>query len=137
MARSLTARIRRAGIASLAVAAVCGVSAAAASAQDLPDPTRPPVLPGAPASVAAESGPVLQSILMSPQRQLAIISGQSVPLHGKYGDLTLIRMSETEVVLSNGKEQQVLKLFPEFEKKPGQTKAKGHAGSKKNDAVRP
>ena len=63
------------------------------------------------------SGPVLQSILISPKRHLAIISGQTVALYGKYGDQTLIKMSETEVVLRNGKELQTLKLFPDFDKK--------------------
>lgn len=116
---------------------LCG----AALAQGLPDPTRPPAILSAPASMPtggpADSGPVLQSILRSPQRQVAIISGQTVPLHGKFGEQTLIRMTETEVVLSNGKQQQTLKLFPDFEKKSSPNRAKGDAGSAKTEATRP
>lgn len=87
-------------------------------AQTLSDPTRPPTVAGEPsASTAIFTGPVLQSILIAPKRQLAIISGQTVALNGKYGEQTLIKVSETEVVLRNGKELQTLKLFPDLDKK--------------------
>jgi MSHA biogenesis protein MshK len=56
-------------------------------------------------------------VLIAPNRHVAIISGQTVALNGKYGEQTLIKMSETEVVLRNGKELQTLKLFPDFDKK--------------------
>lgn len=89
-----------------------------ALAQSLPDPTRPPALliqtSNDPETV---SGPVLQAILIAPNRHVAIISGQTVELNGKYGDQTLVRISETEVVLRNGNELLTLKLFPDFEKK--------------------
>jgi MSHA biogenesis protein MshK len=89
-----------------------------ALAQELPDPTRPVLIPAqANAGKESVSGPVLQSILIAPNRRVAIISGQTVALNGKYGDQTLIRMTETEVVLRNGKELQTLKLFPDVEKK--------------------
>lgn len=89
-----------------------------ASAQSLPDPTRPPTLLIQPSTdLEAASGPVLQSVMIAPHRQVAIISGQTVELNGKYGDQTLVRISETEVVLRNGKELLTLKLFPDFEKK--------------------
>lgn len=89
-----------------------------ALAQSLPDPTRPPtVLIQKTNDLEAVAGPVLQSILIAPQRHVAIISGQTVELNGKYGDQTLVRISETEVVLRNGKELLTLKLFPDFEKK--------------------
>jgi MSHA biogenesis protein MshK len=87
-------------------------------AQTLLDPTRPSML-ASESSINADNfnGPVLQSILIAPNRRVAIISGQAVTLNGKYGEQTLIKMSETEVVLRNGKELQTLKLFPDFDKK--------------------
>ena len=96
-----------------------------AMAQSLADPTRPPQLV-MPESAAEQTlaGPVLQSILIAPQRRVAIISGQTVELNGKYGELTLIRMSETEVVLrnpQNPKETQTLKLFPGVDKRMSPT----------------
>ena len=96
----------------------CAMLSSVAVAQTLLDPTRPPattIEPSGNAEIFA--GPVLQSILIAPKRHLAIISGQTVALNGKYGDQTLIKMSETEVVLRNGKELQTLKLFPDFNKK--------------------
>jgi MSHA biogenesis protein MshK len=88
------------------------------SAQTLSDPTRPPSMLMEPSTTnEVIAGPVLQSILIAPGRHVAIISGQTVTLNGKYGDQTVIKMSETEVVLRNGKELQTLKLFPDFEKK--------------------
>lgn len=91
---------------------------AALMAQTLADPTRPPNMVMEPSTNAEIfTGPVLQSVLISPNRRVAIISGQTVALNGKYGEQTLIKVTETEVVLSNGKELQTLKLFPDFDKK--------------------
>lgn len=103
----------------------CGASV---GAQSLPDPTRPAVPWGdtetgaeSGAQVESYSGPILQSILISPERKLAIISGQTVVLNGRYGDQTLIKITETEVILSKGsgkaKQLQTLKLFPDLVKK--------------------
>ncbi|MBI3284294.1 MAG: MSHA biogenesis protein MshK [Burkholderiales bacterium] len=109
---------------------------AAAQAQDLPDPTRPPPALTATERAAAPAGPVLQSVLIAPDRRVAIISGQAVALQGKYGDQTLVRISETEVVLSKGRERQTLKLFPDFEKKSSPLKGRT-PGSSKTGATRP
>ena len=104
-----------------AVALAMSALAEVAMAQSLLDPTRPAQLV-MPESAAEQTlaGPVLQSVLIAPQRRVAIISGQAVELNGKYGELTLIRMSETEVVLRNPqnlKETQTLKLFPGVDKR--------------------
>ncbi|MFZ6750718.1 hypothetical protein [Undibacterium sp. Ren11W] len=108
----------------VAMALIVGVLVDAATAQTLPDPTRPPalVMPEN-ATEQVVSGPVLQSILIAPHRRVAIISGQAVELNAKYGELTLIRMTETEVVLrntQNAKETQTLKLFPGIDKRMSQ-----------------
>ncbi|NMM28403.1 MAG: MSHA biogenesis protein MshK [Glaciimonas sp.] len=94
-----------------------------AVAQTIPDPTRPPnSIDGAHAGAAASSvaGPVLQSILISPGRRMAIISGQTVQLHEKFADSRLIRIGETEVILRNGTTEQTLKLFPDIKVQPVQ-----------------
>lgn len=97
----------------------CAMVSLGALAQTVADPTRPPTITKTDTSSNSEviSGPVLQSILIAPNRHVAIISGQAVTLNGKYGEQTLIKMSETEVVLRNGKEFQTLRLFPDFNKK--------------------
>ena len=63
------------------------------------------------------SGPVLQSVLISPERKTAIISGETISLGGQYGKARVVKISESEVVLNNGGNLQTLRLFPEVEKK--------------------
>lgn len=98
-----------------------GISSAA-NAEKLSDPTRPANLvvssqSGNGSDSEAEGALVLQSILIGPKYSNAIISGRGVALNGKIGDYVLVRLSETEAVLSRGKTSLTLKLFPNFEKK--------------------
>lgn len=89
-----------------------------ALAQQLQDPTRPSKqLMQAGAMTDVDGEPVLQSVFISPTRRTAIISGQSVKLGEKFNDATLIRVTESEVVLRNGGELQTLKLFPSIGKR--------------------
>jgi hypothetical protein len=89
----------------------------------LPDPTRLPAVLAAP--VANKEGSTdlgsaaatVQAIKYGPKYQAAVINGQEVPLGGRYGDAKVTAITPTEVVLSTGKEKQVLKLFPDAEKK--------------------
>lgn len=118
------------------------VATASYAADALRDPTRPANLlskdgkgNGGEGSNGEESL-VLQSILIAPKRQVAIINGQAVARDGKIGAYTLAQLSETEVVLrrtginkkqtassvpdadrTDGKQRITLKLFPDFEKK--------------------
>lgn len=88
-----------------------------AEAQALTDPTRPPhQLEQGGMAMGAAAGPTLQSVLISPGRRVAIISGQTVGLGDQFGDAKLIRITESEVVLRNGSELQTLKLFPDIKK---------------------
>jgi MSHA biogenesis protein MshK len=94
-------------------------------AQNLPDPTRPPSsILQIDAGIAVPTGPVLQSVLISPQRKIAIIDGQTVKLNGKVGNQTLVTISETEVVLKSGKQLQTLRLHPDLIKKKLRASAK-------------
>jgi len=89
----------------------------------LPDPTRPPDALGGAPTVAAETEtapvplPVLQSILLSATRKTAIISGQTVVLGEHFGTARLVLLTPSEAVLRTGDSLQVLKLFPDVEKK--------------------
>lgn len=101
-----------------------------AHAQELPDPTRPPASLGAPGSFAAESattGPVLQSVLISANRKVAVISGQTVREGQKIGDERVVRISESQVDLSSGSGTRTLKLFPDVGRRPV---SGTHAGTK-------
>ena len=88
-----------------------------ASAQELRDPTRPSNLSVSGQETDVPAQPVLQSVLIGPDRKFAIIDGKNVKLNGKFGDYVLIKLTETEAVLKRGREVQTLKLFPDIEKK--------------------
>jgi MSHA biogenesis protein MshK len=85
--------------------------------EQLTDPTRPPDQIGYVPSEAAPAGPSLQSVLISPQRRVAIISGKTVKVGDKFGSAHVVSITESEVVLRNGKEMQTLKLFPDVQKR--------------------
>lgn len=90
----------------------------ALAADALRDPTRPPAVLYAPDDGAGiETGPVLQSVLISRGRRTAVISGQSVKAGDRFGDGRVVRINETEVVLKTGSGLQTLKLFPDVEKR--------------------
>lgn len=96
---------------------ILAVACSSAAAESLPDPTRPSGAAMAESEAADRPrGPVLQSVLNSSGRKLAIISGQSVRQGDKVGNARVVSIRDTEVVLVQGKETQVLKLFPVVEK---------------------
>lgn len=108
--------------------------ATAAGAQVLSDPTRPPagVAAGEGELTAGSGAPVLQSVMISATGRTAIISGEVVPLNGKFGTAQVVRISESEVVLKDGGEEQVLKLYPGVQK----TGADANKGSRAGDTGR-
>lgn len=103
------ARLRQVGVGSALL-----LLALNSHAQALHDPTRPPdvsALPAVEGKAAAPAGPQLQSVLLSPQRKVAVISGQSVRLGDKYGDARLVRLTDSAATLRRGRQEQVLHLF--------------------------
>lgn len=94
-------------------------------AEELSDPTRPPAALPAGASQDEASKPAgLQSVIISRSRSAAIIDGQTVELGGKYGDVRLIEVSDTGVILQGARgKRQVMTLFPDVSiaKKEGNT----------------
>lgn len=93
------------------------MAASCAFAEQLPDPTRPPAFIAVGSEQSAAAAPVLQSVLISPTRVVAVISGQTVKVGDKFGEARVIKIAESEVVLRNGQDVQVLKLFPNVEKR--------------------
>lgn len=108
--------------------AVCVWSAFPVFAEELPDPTRPPEAVYAPAEATALAAPEpagLQSVIISKSRSAAVIDGQTIELGGKHGDVRLIEVSDTGVILQGAHGRQVLELFPGV----SMTKKKVKAGS--------
>lgn len=85
-------------------------------AQALRDPTRPPGASGvriAPGERTAPTGGLqLQSILISPERRAAIISGQVVRLGELVQGHRLVAIGEGDVVLRMDGKSRTLRLFP-------------------------
>ena len=100
-------------------AAILAAVAGNAAAQALNDPMRPPMISSTGAEPETAAGPSLQSILISPNRKLAVIDGQTVPLGGRIGDATLIEISGASVMLKRNGELERLRMYPPgIDKKP-------------------
>lgn len=95
--------------------------AGAACAQSLVDPTQPPpesrqFAPGMSEAPAVSAGPRLQSVLIGTRgREVAVIDGQTVRLGEKFKGAVLVKVGKNQVVLQNGRDKQVLTLFPDAE----------------------
>ena len=97
-------------------------SGMAQAAEQFSDPTRPAfdLVPGLTSSGIDTDGagkvevpPVgLQSVIISPSREAAIINGTEVELGAKYGDAELTVVNETCVVLVGPQGRQVMHMFP-------------------------
>jgi MSHA biogenesis protein MshK len=93
-----------------------------ATASELPDPTRPiggrsapppPKPAAAPKPVAIPD--VLQSTLISPQRQLAIINGRVVGIGDRVGEAVVAEIRSNEVLLRGVERDTRLRLIPRDE----------------------
>jgi len=96
------------------------VSASLMAAEQLGDPTRPAydLVPGLSADGAADIAKTetptagLQSVILAPAREAAIINGVEVERGQRYGDAVLTVVNETCVVLVGPQGRQVMHMFP-------------------------
>ena len=77
----------------------------------LADPTRPSSR-GAPMTGESRGGLVLQSTLVSPERSVAVISGQRLAVGGRVGGAEVLAIRPYEVVLSRAGKQSTLRMLP-------------------------
>jgi MSHA biogenesis protein MshK len=98
----------------LGLALVIALGAPRGFAQGLNDPTRPPreILGGAGAAAepAANFSPA-QVVIISTDRRQATINGQTVVLGGRYGNATLVQISDEEIVLKRADATEVIRLY--------------------------
>jgi MSHA biogenesis protein MshK len=95
-----------------ALAALATISlASVAWAQVLYDPMRPPGADGG--SADQPEGPVLQSIILSAGRSLAVISGRPYRIGDRLGDARIAAISANTVTLKQAGETKVLTLLPD------------------------
>lgn len=116
------------------------VTSAAFAAEALPDPTRPPAIVTEPTPKADKLRPaaealVLQSVLVSPTRKVAVISGIPLMPGGRIREHTLIDVSTSGATLDGPEGRIDLKLFGGTDRRatktahPGPTKRAPTLGS--------
>ena len=91
-------------------------SASAQRPAPLADPTRPPAV-GPVGEVVVPEGPRLQSVLISPTRRTAVISGKTVALGARFGDASVESINEGTVVLKYADRRDTLQLIPGMDKR--------------------
>jgi MSHA biogenesis protein MshK len=88
-------------------------AASTAFAQALRDPTRPPIASKRGVmDVPEQSGWILQSVLISPERRYAIINGEIVALGGSVAGAELVAVAAERVTLRTPDGLRVVQLFP-------------------------
>ena len=60
----------------------------------------------------------LQGVLTSPGRKFALINGVAVPVGRELQDGTLVELTESSAVLRKNGQREVLRMYPNIEKKP-------------------
>ena len=88
-----------------------------AHAQPMNDPMQPPGM-GVSSSNSSPARSGLQAVITSPQRSLALIDGEVVPLGSSVKNSTLTSVSESLVVLRKNGERDVLLMHPDIDKRP-------------------
>ena len=78
------------------------------------DPTRPATFTPSTASPAGR--PRLESVLIAPDRRIAIISGQRVQVGDRIYGAEVVSITEGAVVLRSGQESETLALFPQLKR---------------------
>jgi len=98
----------------LSLALVLSLGAMRSLAQGLNDPTRPPreILGGRAGTFEpAVSSSHAQVVIVSKDRRHATINGRTVSLGGRYGNATLVRVSDEELVLQRPEGTETIKLY--------------------------
>jgi MSHA biogenesis protein MshK len=99
---------------SILLAMACMGAASTTVAQALRDPTRPPSASTKAASGKPEqSGWILQSVLISPERRSAIINGEIVQIGGSIAGAELIAIAAERVTLRTQEGLRTVQLFPD------------------------
>ncbi len=95
--------------------------ASTADAAGTADPTRPPeglMAAGAGPAVAQTGRLVLQSVLVAPDRQIAVVSGVPLAIGDEVQGHRLLRVTDTTAVLQGPAGRVSLKLYPDAERRP-------------------
>jgi hypothetical protein len=98
--------------------AIAGVALAQSPAQSSTDPMRPFEARDDAAAQAGTPASRLQGVLTSPGRKFALINGVAVPVGGVSQEGRLVELTESSAVLRKNGQREVLRMYPNIEKKP-------------------
>jgi len=104
----------------LSLALVISLGAPRSVAQGLNDPTRPPraILGGsADGYEAAASSSPAQVVIISKDRRQVTINGRTVDLGGRYGNATVVRITDEEIVLQRPEATETIRLYSSVQRK--------------------
>ena len=119
-----------------ALALIISFGAPRSVAQDLNDPTRPPreILGGAPGTFEpAVSFSPAQVVIISTDRRQATINGHTVALGGRYGNATLVRISDEEIVLQRPEATETIKLYSSVQRRKHWPASQGEAAGEQEE----
>lgn len=99
--------------------AVASLAALPVHAQGMSDPTRPPseLFGGASEPESQAGTSPAQVVIISSDRRQATINGRTVPLGGRFGDATLVKISDAEIVLQKPDSTEVIRLYSSVNRK--------------------
>lgn len=122
----------------LSFALIISLGAPRSLAQGLNDPTRPPreILGGADAGEPAANLSPAQVVIISTDRRQATINGRTVSLGGRYGNATLVRISDEEIVLQRPEATETIKLYSSVQRKKHWPAARAEAAGKHEEVNR-
>jgi MSHA biogenesis protein MshK len=98
-----------AGQAAVLLAGLLSLPLQAMDLDDLPDPTQPH-------HAGAVSASGVQSILISPQRKVAVVHGRTVAIGDHVGDAVVVDIRPYEVILKRAGRESSLRLVPRLDK---------------------
>lgn len=104
------------------------LAASCANAAPFADPFRPPrdvERPAADAAAAGAGAPRLESVLIAPDRRVAVINGTQYTEGARIGDGRVVSITESEVLIRRADRDEALKLFPQTGKRPSGVAAEG------------
>ena len=123
----------------LGLALVVALGAPRVLAQGLSDPMRPPreiIGESAAAYEPAGGWSPVQVVIISKDRRQATINGRTVNLGERYGNATVVGISDEEIVLQRPEATETVKLYSSVQRKKHWRAARTDAGGKQEEENR-
>ena len=107
-------------------------------AQGLSDPMRPPreIIGGSAAYEPAGSSSPAQVVIISKDRRQVTINGRTVNLGERYGNATVVRISDEEIVLQRPEATETIKLYSSVQRTKHWRAARADAAGKQEEENR-